>query len=208
MQRYCTVTHGAYVLSKGSSMAWNFADSDPEFGVMQAKEVQFALQHVLSAFPVVVRTGKGYVEACLKDVNKGVMAERFVDLCQGGGARPLDFVLCIGDDSTDELMFGHLHQKLGKHARQLLTSTVGRKPSEANSYLNDHGEVLELLELLCTHGNHPPGSQPAAASSMRRMAAPVASGGMSANLPHNGHVCNAGLAGVQSGASSRGSCIT
>jgi len=181
MQRYCTVTHGAYVLSKGSSMAWNFVDSDPEFGVMQAKEVQFALQHVLSAFPVVVRTGKGYVEACLKDVNKGVMAERFVDLCQSGGARPLDFVLCIGDDSTDELMFGHLHQKLGKHARQLLTSTVGRKPSEANSYLNDHGEVLELLELLCTHGNHPPGSQPAAASSMRRMAAPVASGGMSAS---------------------------
>ena len=51
MQRYCTVTHGAYVLSKGSSMAWNFADSDPEFGVMQAKEVQFALQHVLSGMP-------------------------------------------------------------------------------------------------------------------------------------------------------------
>ena len=41
---------------------------------------------VLDRFPVVIRTGKGYVEACLKDVNKGVMAERFVDIVQGGAS--------------------------------------------------------------------------------------------------------------------------
>lgn len=89
MSSYCARTHGAYVLSKGSSIAWNYQESDPEFGVMQAKEVQMALQQVLAAFPVVIRTGKGYVEACLKDVNKGTMAAHFVDIIQGTvGTRP------------------------------------------------------------------------------------------------------------------------
>jgi len=151
MQMYNNRTHGAYTLSKGSSMAWNYADSDPEFGVLQAKELQMTLQQVLAAFPVVVRPGKGYVEACLTDVNKGAMANRFLDICEGapaaggsaaaaavravaapmalrwwgGGESPtrsrtsntessLGFVLCVGDDSTDELMFGALHQKIGK----------------------------------------------------------------------------------------------
>jgi len=50
-------------------------------------------------------------------------------------------------------MFGSLKQKLGKAAPQLFTTTVGRKPSEASSYLNDHNEVVELLELMCSHGS-------------------------------------------------------
>lgn len=54
-------------------MLFNFGESDPEYGYMQGKELQTTLQQVLHDFPVVVRTGKGYVEACLKDVNKGAM---------------------------------------------------------------------------------------------------------------------------------------
>jgi len=168
MNLYATRTHGAYVQAKGSSMSFNFQEADPEYGAMQGKEMQFTLQNVLAKFPVVVRTGKGYVEACLKDVNKGAMAAAFVDSCEGRGGggggglgrwfggnegSKLDFVFCAGDDSTDELMFGSLKQKLGKAAPQLFTTTVGRKPSEASSYLNDHNEVVELLELMCSHGS-------------------------------------------------------
>ena len=41
---------------------------------------------------------------CLKDINKGAMAERFIDLLTARHGQPLDFVLCAGDDSSDELM--------------------------------------------------------------------------------------------------------
>ena len=64
MDVYCNRTHGAYVQTKGSSIVFNFGDADPEFGKMQGKELQNTLGSVLAAFPVVVRTGKGYVEAC------------------------------------------------------------------------------------------------------------------------------------------------
>ena len=37
---------------------------------MQARELQYHLHSVLAAFPVVVRVGKGYVEACPKGINK------------------------------------------------------------------------------------------------------------------------------------------
>ena len=36
--------------------------------------------------------------------------------------------------------------------------TIGRKPSEAARYLDDHREVVELLELLCSIGFRAPGT--------------------------------------------------
>lgn len=155
MSGYAGRTHGAYVQSKGSGIMWNFQEADPEFGVMQSKEVLHTLQTVLTDFPVRVSKGKGYVEASLRDVNKGATAVRFLDLCAEVG-EPLDFVLSAGDDSTDELMFAALNEKLGKQGPNLITATVGRKPSEASSYLDDHSEVVELLELLSAKGSDPP----------------------------------------------------
>ena len=73
----------------------------------------------------------------------------------GAGAMPLDYVLCIGDDSSDELMFEALHSKFGMHPADLdlFTVTVGRKPSKAQVYLGDHTEVVELLKMLASIGN-------------------------------------------------------
>jgi len=155
MEMYVLRTNGSYVQKKGSSIAWNYQSSDPEFGVMQARELQEHLRGVLQPFPVVVRSGKGYVELCFKGVNKGAMAERLVDLCDAEAS--LDFVLCMGDDSTDELMFASLKDKVkgpkaNLPANGLFTVTVGRKPSEASSYLNDHNEVIELLDMLANGG--------------------------------------------------------
>lgn len=154
MRVYSTRTSGAYVQKKGSSILWNHQGADPEFGVLQARELQDHLQGVLDGYPVVVRTGKGYVEACLKHVNKGVMAAHFIDLCNAAqpgkkAPPPLGFVLSVGDDSTDELMFATLNKKLGPKlglsrdgtarsgrggaSAEVFTVTVGRKPSEASA---------------------------------------------------------------------------
>ena len=152
---------------------------------------------VLADFPVVVRTGKGYVEACHQDVNKGAMAARMVDLLVADGRGALEFVLCAGDDSTDELMFTALHAKLGRNNPHLFTATVGRKPSEAESYLEGHSEVVELLELLCsmgfraagtTLGNSGDGGGGGGGMGMRKSAGGMGMGGKSsfANLAELG----------------------
>ena len=198
MRVYSTRTNGAFMNKKGSSIVWNYQHADPEFGAMQARELQYHLHGVLAAFPVVVRVGKGYVEACPKGINKGVMAERMIEIAsRSGAASPknpqppggprgmpaaasspgLGFVLCVGDDSSDELMFQvralspsnrtsrpaslphpaspprqALHHRLGAKPEHLdlWTCTVGRKPSDAAAYLGDHNDVVELLKMLST----------------------------------------------------------
>ena len=119
MAVYTTRTLGSFVQKKGSSITWNYSHADPEFGALQARELQYQLQGLLGAYPVVVRIGKGYIEACPKGIDKGVMAERFVDAVFGSSVRPdqsgqpsRDFILCLGDDSSDELMFSALHKKV------------------------------------------------------------------------------------------------
>jgi len=156
MSVYATRTHGAWVQTKGSSMVFNYSSADPEFGAMQGKELQTTLQHMFADFPVTVRTGKGYVEACHQDVNKGAMAVRMVELLEADG-QAVDFVLCAGDDSTDELMFSSLNEKLGKNSSKLFTVTIGRKPSEATRYLDDYQETVSLIELLSSIGFRAPG---------------------------------------------------
>lgn len=56
-----------------------------------------------------------------------------------------DFVLCIGDGKTDEVVFSTLQEVEGS-----ITSTVGKKQTEAKYYLDTVGDVERLLEKLNT----------------------------------------------------------
>jgi trehalose 6-phosphate synthase/phosphatase len=55
----------------------------------------------------------------------------------------VDFVLCIGDGRTDEVVFAAL-----RDLPYALTSTVGKKQTEAQFYLDTVGEVEALLQSL------------------------------------------------------------
>ena len=160
-------TNGSYVQRKGSSVVWRFEDADLEFGAQQAKEMREHLDNLLQGYPVDVQVGKGYVEIKPAGVDKGVIVSLMLShLAASSGG--VDFVLCVGDDSSDEKMFEALHSRLGGgHSTPLPTSprglsagqpsahvfcaTVGRKPSAAPYYVNDHEEVLELLQSLRLH---------------------------------------------------------
>lgn len=63
-----------------------------------------------------------------------------------------DFVLCIGDDRSDEEMFEIISNAISSGILSSSTSvfacTVGQKPSKARYYLDDPAEVLNMLEAL------------------------------------------------------------
>lgn len=63
-----------------------------------------------------------------------------------------DFVLCIGDDRSDEDMFeifgdAKLKDILSPNP-SVFACTVGQKPSKATYYLDDTTEVITMLESL------------------------------------------------------------
>jgi trehalose 6-phosphate synthase/phosphatase len=70
----------------------------------------------------------------------------------------LEQVLCIGDDRSDEDMFQGLETMAATYGAPSCTvysATVGQKPSLAPYYVNDQGEVLELLRAMVSSKQKP-----------------------------------------------------
>jgi trehalose 6-phosphate synthase/phosphatase len=67
-------------------------------------------------------------------------------------SKQADFVLCIGDDRSDEDMFEIIGNAINSGVLSSNTSvfacTVGQKPSKAKYYLDDTTEVINMLEAL------------------------------------------------------------
>lgn len=63
-----------------------------------------------------------------------------------------DFVLCVGDDRSDEDMFEIIGSAMSSGVLSSNTSvyacTVGQKPSKAKYYLDDTAEVITMLDAL------------------------------------------------------------
>lgn len=61
-----------------------------------------------------------------------------------------DFVLCIGDDRSDEDMFEVIMSARDSLSAvsEVFACTVGRKPSKAKYFLEDTTEILKMLQVL------------------------------------------------------------
>lgn len=160
MDIYRQRTNGAYVETKESIVNWNYMSADPEFGVLQAKELRDHLEGVLQNFPVEFHSGKGYVEVRPRGVDKGSFVSGLLQRLSVRADTTPDFVMVIGDDVSDELAFNSA-QEFSTHNRgvsrteggmtndiQCFTITVGPKPSNAHAYLYDVEEVISLLDTL------------------------------------------------------------
>lgn len=87
----------------------------------------------------------------VQGVTKGMVAEKiFTSMADQG--RRADFVLCVGDDRSDEDMFEIIGSAISSGILSTNTCvfacTVGQKPSKAKYYLDDTAEVMNMLEAL------------------------------------------------------------
>lgn len=155
MDLYVQRTHGSYVEQKGNALIWQFRDADPEFGYMQSKELADHLTDIMRSYPVDVLRGggvaDGYIEVRPAGVSKGLFLEHALSTLKSIGS-PADFVMAIGDDSSDEPMFERLSSITKNSSFAGLQSsygvTVGKKPTLASSYVDDSAAVIELLQSL------------------------------------------------------------
>ncbi|MBA0695459.1 hypothetical protein Goari_002085 [Gossypium aridum] len=151
MKLYTESTDGSSIETKESALVWHHRDADPGFGSSQAKEMLDHLESVLANEPVAVKSGQFIVEVKPQGVSKGMVAEKiFTTMSEKG--KQADFVLCIGDDRSDEEMFEIISNAISSGILSSSTSvfacTVGQKPSKARYYLDDPAEVLNMLEAL------------------------------------------------------------
>lgn len=104
MRQFCKRTQGAYIENKGSALVWQYRDADQHYGSWQAKELSSHLKELLFGSDVEVIGGKGFVEVKLRNINKGISAAKMLSKIAKTFGEP-DFVLCCGDDRSDEDMF-------------------------------------------------------------------------------------------------------
>ncbi|KAK8608141.1 hypothetical protein V6N13_023572 [Hibiscus sabdariffa] len=151
MKLYTETTDGSNIETKESALVWHHRDADQGFGSSQAKEMLDHLESVLANEPVAVKSGQYIVEVKPQGVSKGLVAEKiFTTMTERG--KQADFVLCIGDDRSDEEMFEIISSAISSGILSPNTSvfacTVGQKPSKAKYYLDDPTEVVNMLEAL------------------------------------------------------------
>ncbi|GER37182.1 trehalose phosphate synthase [Striga asiatica] len=153
MQLYTETTDGSVIEYKETAMRWCYEDADPDFGSCQAKELLDHLESVLANEPVTVKSGTNSVEVKPQGVSKGVVAKRVLSGMQENGMCP-DFVLCIGDDRSDEDMFEVITSSVAGPTiapnAEVFACTVGRKPSKAKYYLDDTLEIVRLMQGLAS----------------------------------------------------------
>ncbi len=145
-------THGTYIEQKGNALIWQYSDADPEFGFLQSKELEEHLNSILASYPVeVIRGGgvaDGYIEVRPTGADKGSFLEHALSIMKASNMEA-DFILAIGDDSSDEPMFERIALHIQEHPQLAAYSvTVGKKPTSARAYLDDTVCVGEFLSTL------------------------------------------------------------
>ncbi|CAA7058244.1 unnamed protein product [Microthlaspi erraticum] len=156
MELYTETTDGSTIEDKETALVWSYEDADPDFGSCQAKGLLDHLESVLANEPVTVKRGQNYVEVKPQGVSKGLIARRMLSMMQERGTLP-EFVLCIGDDRSDEDMFEVICSStegpwIAPRA-EVFACTVGQKPSKAKYYLDDTAEIVRLMHGLASVSN-------------------------------------------------------
>jgi trehalose 6-phosphate synthase/phosphatase len=142
-------TPGSMVERKNVNITWHYRNSDPDYGSWMSRELLAHLRDTISAkFPVDVLVGKKAIEVRPKGVSKGTALKRI--LTTDAANEPYDFIMCLGDDKTDEDMFTALQDNHEEHTYPdtTVTGIVGKKPSDAQYFLEGQPQVLTVLESL------------------------------------------------------------
>ena len=150
LSKYTARANGSYVKQTSSSFGWSYYGCDPEWGEWLAAYLVVELEAALDAFDIRIVKLKGVVEVVPRKLNKGRIVKRVL---RDNGA---DFVLCMGDDVSDEKMFTSVLSVLAESAVQqemnidndtshAFTVTVGMKASNASYFVENSTDVAELL---------------------------------------------------------------
>lgn len=139
MESYTSRTHGAKIEEKDHAIVWHYVNVEPATAFKRANELLHELTELLADSDLSVHEGRNIIEVKPDTANKGDVVR---ELHNAYGA---DFILCAGDDYTDEAMFHEL-----RSAPEAITIKVGPGDTAAHQRVQKPAQLLDLLEALPT----------------------------------------------------------
>lgn len=145
MEYYCERTPGSFIEFKTASITWHYRLADPEFGSWQTKELQTHLeQSIATKYAVEIVAGKKNLEVRPRSSNKGEIIRMLLER----HGMP-EFILCAGDDKTDEDMFRALAAlpETRPEEGRIFTCSIGTatKKTLARYHVNTPEQIVSLL---------------------------------------------------------------
>lgn len=137
MDMYAQRCPGAFVEEKETALAWHYRMAeDGDYATRRAQELLWQLKsYIQPELNLQVIDGSKVVEVKKTAFNKGTAAKAFVE------NGDYDFILAIGDDTTDEDMF----QALPETA---FTIKIGDDLSAARNHIKSQDEVFHFLNFM------------------------------------------------------------
>jgi trehalose 6-phosphate synthase/phosphatase len=99
MQLFVLRCAGSFVEEKANTIAWHYRNTQTGLGFSRSRELLNTLSQLIQNTTLQVIDGNKVVEVRISGFDKGATALKIVN------EQDPDFVLCMGDDTTDEDMF-------------------------------------------------------------------------------------------------------
>jgi trehalose 6-phosphate synthase/phosphatase len=140
MQLFVAKCAGSFIEEKTSTLAWHYRNTQDELGFTGSRELINNLSKLIQNTPLQIIDGNRVVEVRMAGFDKGTITMKILN-----DAQP-DFVLCIGDDTTDEDMFKALEDSA--FTVKTYTIKIGNRGTAAKYTLPSQQQVLPLLTRL------------------------------------------------------------
>jgi trehalose 6-phosphate synthase/phosphatase len=105
MELFAQRSPRSFIEEKSHTIAWHYRNVEPELGFIRSRELLDNLFHLVRNGQLQVIDGNKVIEVRMTGLDKGFAARALME------ANPVDFVMAIGDDVTDEDMFRALADK-------------------------------------------------------------------------------------------------
>jgi trehalose 6-phosphate synthase/phosphatase len=127
----------SFVEEKKFSLAWHYRNADSQEGYAYSRELIRILKTVTDSYNLKILDGNKVVEILTNEIGKGKAVKKLIE------KNNYDFILSIGDDTTDEEMFEYF-----LHFSNAFTVKVGNGDSFAKYHLAEIYDVESLLKQL------------------------------------------------------------
>ncbi len=139
LELYSLRTPESFIEDKGHAITWHYRNSPRDFAEFLANKLFFELEEILANQPAQVTRGKKVIEVKSIHANKGFFVQQWV---QSKVHQP-DFVVAVGDDTTDEDMFSALQ---GRKDIKPICIKIGNEDTVAHYLIKDQLSVNQFLE--------------------------------------------------------------
>lgn len=135
LESYVDRTPGSLIENKTHSLVWHFRKVDIELSAIRSLELKADVSNLILNQDLEILEGNKVIEIKPTGINKGTAAAEYLH------EKEWSFIMAIGDDWTDEFLFGELPE-------DAFTIKVGTENSKAKYYVENHVAVRKLLQFI------------------------------------------------------------